>query len=268
MESLRSGIRQSRVLSLSYRPEDSVRIATNSSTKSSELAASGARRPRPSDGSTDRTIDLSAGSRSHRSRTPVQDRSKTITPESIDRSASSAADGRIIRPLDRAAADPCYWQHTAGMLDGRSKSFVLPDRCPARRSHPIGIERPAMSSLPVAVVVTPGSIGNSGIQQQQHRHHGHHHEYHHHHHHHHHRHHQLSSHHQDQEPQQRPPLSSSSTSSSFSSTDHIMLPPSPTAPSVITQPAASRVRMAATSSTSRVHDDVVLYLSVCLASSV
>lgn len=272
MESLGGGVRQSRVLSLSYRPEDSVRIPMISSTKSSEFVG-GIRRARP-EGTTDRSIDLSCKPRTHRSRTPVQDQSKSsLIPsiESTDRSSdrSTAAgddteDGRIIRPLERAsaAADPCYW-HTSGMLDGRSKSFVLPDRCPARRSHPIGIERSAASPLPAVAAIVPSSVGSNSIQQHQqqqhrhHHHHGHHHHYHEHQHHHQHR-------HQDQE-QQRPPLSSSSTSSSFSSTDHIMLPPSPTTPSVITTQAVSRVRTAATSSTSRVHDDVVLCLSMYLS---
>lgn len=281
MESLRGDVRQSRILSLSYRPEDSVRIpaisnnSSSSSTKSSELVGS-MRRPRPMNGgSTDRLIDLSSRSRSHRSKTPVQDQSSLIpsvdpTDRSNDRQAAAIGDdtgvGHIIRPLERAAvADSCYW-HAAGMtLDGRSKSFVLPDRCPARRSHPVGIERSAVSPLSATITaIAPSSTGNIGIQQQQQQQQQHrsHYGYHHHPHHHEH-HHQSHRHpHQDQEPQQRPPLSSSSTSSSFSSTDHIMLPPSPTTPSVITaQSAASRVRTAATSSTSRVHDDVVLYLS-------
>lgn len=275
MGSLRSDVRQSRVLSLSYRPEDNVRIPaiSSSSTKSSELVGS-MRRSRPMDGgSTDRSIDLSSRSRSHRSKTPVQDQSPLIPPvdstdQSNDRQAAVTGDdtrvGHIIRPLERAAAaDSCYW-HAAGMtLDGRSKSFVLPDRCPARRSHPVGIERSVASPLPATIAtIAPSSTGNISIQQQQQQQHRSHYGYHHHSHHHEH-HHQSHRHpHQDQEPQQRPPLSSSSTSSSFSSTDHIMLPPSPTTPSVITaQSAASRVRTAATSSTSRVHDDVVLYLS-------
>lgn len=277
MGPLRSDVRQSRVLSLSYRPEDNVRIPAinSSSTKSSELVGS-MRRSRPMDGgSTDRSIDLS--SRSHRSKTPVQNQSPLIPPvdstdQSNDRQAAATGDdtrvGHIIRPLERAAAaDSCYWHAASMMLDGRSKSFVLPDRCSARRSHPVGIERSVASPLSAAIVtIAPSSTGNIGIQQQQqqqqHRsHYGYHHHSHHHEH-----HHQSHRHpHQDQEPQLRPPLSSSSTSSSFSSTDHIMLPPSPTTPSVITaqtaQSAASRVRTAATSSTSRVHDDVVLYLS-------
>lgn len=275
MESLRSNVRQSRILSLSYRPEDNVRIpaiSSSSGTKSSELVGS-MRRSRPMDGgSTDRSIELSSRSRSHRSKTPVQDQSSSIPPvdstdQSNDRQTAAAGDdtrvGHIIRPLERAAAaDSCYW-HASMTLDGRSKSFVLPDRCPARRSHPIGIERSVASPLSATIVtIAPSSTGNIGIQQQQQQQHRSHYSYHHHSHHHEHHHHEHRHPHQDQEPQQRPPLSSSSTSSSFSSTDHIMLPPSPTTPSVITaQSAASRVRTAATSSTSRVHDDVVLYLS-------
>ncbi|KYN03932.1 hypothetical protein ALC62_05233 [Cyphomyrmex costatus] len=137
MEPLGDGIRQSRVLSLSYRPEDSVRIPAISSTKSSEFVG-GMRRARPvaPEGTTDRSIDLSCKSRTHRSRTPIQDRSKSslILPvESTDRSNDrstaaddNAKDGRIIRPLERApaAADSCYWHAVGSMLDGRSKSFV------------------------------------------------------------------------------------------------------------------------------------------------
>lgn len=284
MESLRSDVRQSRVLSLSYRPEDNVRIPaiSSSSTKSSELVGS-MRRSRPMDGgSTDRSIDLSSRSRSHRSKTPVQDQSSLIPPvdstdQSNNRQAAATGDtgpgvGHIIRPLERAAAaDSCYWHAASMTLDGRSKSFVLPDRCPARRSHPVGIERSVASPLPATIAtIAPSSTGNIGIQQQQQQQqqqHRSHYGYHHHSHHHEHYHQSHRHPHQDQEPQQRPPLSSSSTSSSFSSTDHIMLPPSPTTPSVITaQSAASRVRTAATSSTSRVHDDVVLYLSALFVS--
>jgi len=257
--SLRADVRQSRVLSLSYRPDDSVRIpAISGSMKSSSKLVGSTRRSRPM--TPEGLIDLSGQSRSHRPTTSVQDRSKPSSIiKSVDRSCDRQITGEdqtgdcIIRPLERAAVEPCYW-HTASILDGRSKSFVLPDRCPARRSqHPAtGVEQSAPSPLPA---------GNGSIQQQQQQqhHHRHHHGHHHHHHehphqhrhhpqqHHHHHHHH---HHQDQpEPQQqqqRPPLSSSSTSSSFSSTDHIMLLPSPTTPSIITaqtaQPAASRVR--------------------------
>ncbi|XP_076296346.1 cbl-associated protein isoform X4 [Lasioglossum baleicum] len=89
---------------------------------------------------------------------------------------------RIQRPLDRAA--DCSWH--AGMLEGRSKSFVLPDRCLHRSNSPIHDRSTILQST-----------GN------EHRH-----QYHHHHHHHHHR---VSP-------------SSSSTSSSISSNNHPMIP--------------------------------------------
>ncbi|KZC12328.1 PDZ and LIM domain protein 7, partial [Dufourea novaeangliae] len=128
----------------------------------------------------------------------VLDRSRLIN---LERKNETVKDDpwkdRIQRPLDRAA--DCVWH--AGMLEGRSKSFVLPDRCLHRSNSPIH-ER---------------SVILQATSDEHHRHPHHHHLYHHYH------HHRVS------------PTSSSSTSSSISSNNHIMIPSPLTAkPSLLT----------------------------------
>lgn len=247
MESL-GDLKQSRVLSLSYRPESShsVRIPSLSSARNLEINTR--LRSLTSKNSIDQSIhsatfglDDCPSFKSQSYRSIVQDQSHLSIPinptsRSNDKIVSEDTSGRIIRPLQRTAnVDANYW-HVAGIPEGRSKSFVLPDRC-SRRSHPVGIKQ-STNCRPTpltAAVIAPSSFSNSSSIQHHHYHHRHqpHHHYH--------------QPHQDQTSQQQQlqclPLSSSSTSSSFSSTDHIMPPPSPTTPSVITaQTSASLVR--------------------------
>lgn len=221
LEELRDAQLSHRVLSLSYRPESSynVRVSAVSSSKAHEVVP----RSRP-------TVEDVSSSGSCRDAKPQAKQWSSMNvldyrrPSSHNRAAERTIEpgrtgrddpkDRIVRPLERAA--DCGWH--AGMLEGRSKSFVLPDHCLRRSTSPIG-DRPAAIRSTLLQATTD--------EQHRHRHH--------HHHHHHHQHQRIS------------PTSSSSTSSStISSTNHIMLSsPSSTTSSVTianVQPSVSRVR--------------------------
>lgn len=228
MDELRDAQLSHRILSLSYRPEGkhNVRVPAVSSSKVFEVVPKS--RPAVEEESS------RGGSRDARPQ-PKQWSSMNVLdylrPVNLDRSAERTIEAARIgkdetkdririgsdRPHERAAAD-CNWH--AGMLEGRSKSFVLPDHCLRRSGSPIGDRSTAIRSTLLQATTD---------EQHRHRHR-------HHHHHHHHHHHQRVS-----------PTSSSSTSSStISSTNHVMLPsPSSTTSSVIIGNAhlsASRVR--------------------------
>lgn len=203
MEDLGDAQLSHRALSLSYRPETgrNVRVSAVSSSRTVELVPKNGRENAVDD---ERCRVRSSGQWSSANALDLPPRGYR-EKDSVEKDRWTVA----ARPVERAALADRGWQNAVGMLEGRSKSFVLPDRCLRRSASPIADNKSSANAvgstlLPKATTITTDA--------DRHRHQRHHHYYQHHHHHHHHHHHQRVS-----------PTSSSSTSSSISSTNHVML---------------------------------------------
>lgn len=230
MEDLGEAQLSHRALSLSYRPETgrNVRVSavSSSSSRTVELV------PKNGGGGRDAALD-GEGCRGRVARSRqwssanVLDRPRGAGCGDSDTEKDGWTVGGA-RPVERAAlAAERGWQNAVGMLEGRSKSFVLPDRCLRRSDSPIA-DNKSSALVPRAAATTAAAATTDAWEQHRHhrQHHHHHHYYQHHHHHHHH--------------QRVSPTSSSSTSSSISSTNHVTL--SSSSPSSATTPSLHNIQ--------------------------
>lgn len=231
MEDLGEAQLSHRALSLSYRPETgrNVRVSavSSSSSRTVELV------PKNAGGGRDAALEGGDGCRERVARSR-----QWSSANVLDRPGGAGCgdsdtekDGWTVggaRPVERAAlAAERGWQNAVGMLEGRSKSFVLPDRCLRRSDSPIA-DNKALVPRAAATTTAASATTDAWEQHRHHRQHHHHHHYYQHHHHHHHHHQRVS------------PTSSSSTSSSISSTNHVTL--SSSSPSSATTPSLHNVQ--------------------------
>ena len=179
MEDLGDAQLSHRALSLSYRPETgrNVRVSAVSSSRTVELVPKNGRENAVDD---ERCRVRSSGQWSSANALDLPPRGYR-EKDSVEKDRWTVA----ARPVERAALADRGWQNAVGMLEGRSKSFVLPDRCLRRSASPIADNKSSANAvgstlLPKATTITTDA--------DRHRHQRHHHYYQHHHHHHHHHH--------------------------------------------------------------------------------